>query len=145
MTGPAGWPGSGTACSGCCRGSGRDPAPLPGCRGLSHPPVTGYSGRTTPHGGLTALRRTVVRPVHHQAPGARGDRHSDLRPGSAAQDRRTGGPGVARPPPHGDRKSTRLNSSHVKISYAVFCLKKKKKKKIKKITRKNKNKLKTIK
>src|SRR5699024_12727147 len=28
-----------------------------------------------------------------------------------------------------DRKSTRLNSSHVSISYAVFCLKKKKKKK----------------
>src|SRR5690349_23989923 len=28
---------------------------------------------------------------------------------------------------HGDRKSTRLNSSHVEISYAVFCLKKKKK------------------
>src|SRR5690606_42136450 len=27
---------------------------------------------------------------------------------------------------HLDRKSTRLNSSHVKISYAVFCLKKKK-------------------
>src|SRR5690606_40824519 len=27
-----------------------------------------------------------------------------------------------------DRKSTRLNSSHVKISYAVFCLKKKKSK-----------------
>src|SRR5690606_42062030 len=35
------------------------------------------------------------------------------------------------PPPQGrlDRKSTRLNSSHVKISYAVFCLEKKKKKK----------------
>src|SRR5690625_6740119 len=30
-----------------------------------------------------------------------------------------------------DRKSTRLNSSHVAISYAVFCLKKKKKKHIK--------------
>src|SRR5699024_11614885 len=29
-----------------------------------------------------------------------------------------------------DRKSTRLNSSHVSISYAVFCLKKKKKKKL---------------
>src|SRR5437868_9317541 len=29
-----------------------------------------------------------------------------------------------------DRKSTRLNSSHVSISYAVFCLKKKKKKQI---------------
>src|SRR5258705_9394640 len=27
---------------------------------------------------------------------------------------------------HGDRKSTRLNSSHLGISYAVFCLKKKK-------------------
>src|SRR5262245_62866069 len=29
---------------------------------------------------------------------------------------------------NGDRKSTRLNSSHLGISYAVFCLKKKKKK-----------------
>src|SRR3712207_7475342 len=29
--------------------------------------------------------------------------------------------------PHVDRKSTRLNSSHANISYAVFCLKKKKK------------------
>src|SRR5437868_12470935 len=33
------------------------------------------------------------------------------------------GPGIV----PGDRKSTRLNSSHVSISYAVFCLKKKKK------------------
>src|SRR5438067_2655770 len=32
--------------------------------------------------------------------------------------------------PHGDRKSTRLNSSHVSISYAVFCLKKKRNTKI---------------
>src|SRR3712207_6957793 len=30
--------------------------------------------------------------------------------------------------PSGDRKSTRLNSSHANISYAVFCLKKKKNK-----------------
>src|SRR3712207_7138967 len=35
----------------------------------------------------------------------------------------------------GDRKSTRLNSSHANISYAVFCLKKKKK--VKKRTRQN--------
>src|SRR2546427_3382745 len=40
--------------------------------------------------------------------------------------------GRARPPdgssdPRRDRKSTRLNSSHSQISYAVFCLKKKKK------------------
>src|SRR5438876_5440392 len=37
-----------------------------------------------------------------------------------------------------DRKSTRLNSSHPSISYAVFCLKKKKKKQIK--TQKTKHK-----
>src|SRR5436190_2340534 len=45
---------------------------------------------------------------------------------------RRGGAGKAACPdgtPCGDRKSTRLNSSHTVISYAVFCLKKKKKKK----------------
>src|SRR2546428_7847151 len=35
---------------------------------------------------------------------------------------------VVDPADHRDRKSTRLNSSHDQISYAVFCLKKKKKK-----------------
>src|SRR5690606_40229680 len=35
-------------------------------------------------------------------------------------------PSVDRAAARTDRKSTRLNSSHVKISYAVFCLKKKK-------------------
>src|SRR3989337_3431644 len=35
------------------------------------------------------------------------------------------GSGRCRPRPRGDRKSTRLNSSHGSISYAVFCLKKK--------------------
>src|SRR6266496_4877929 len=39
-----------------------------------------------------------------------------------------------------DRKSTRLNSSHVEISYAVFCLKKKKKKRKTKIRMKKKKK-----
>src|SRR2546430_17669183 len=34
--------------------------------------------------------------------------------------------GVIGPGDHPDRKSTRLNSSHSQISYAVFCLKKKK-------------------
>src|SRR5438445_5853727 len=49
---------------------------------------------------------------------------------------------VSRVIPHGcrgtslDRKSTRLNSSHANISYAVFCLKKKKKKKKKRINTK---------
>src|SRR5438270_10149161 len=36
-----------------------------------------------------------------------------------------------------DRKSTRLNSSHSQISYAVFCLKKKKKKKKPQCTKKH--------
>src|SRR2546430_10818415 len=39
-------------------------------------------------------------------------------------------PGIEQPLAHdgvADRKSTRLNSSHSQISYAVFCLKKKKK------------------
>src|SRR5699024_12864847 len=43
--------------------------------------------------------------------------------------RRRGRPGTRRSAPspsRSDRKSTRLNSSHVSISYAVFCLKKKK-------------------
>src|SRR5690242_21030704 len=39
------------------------------------------------------------------------------------------GDSVARRPVNEDRKSTRLNSSHMSISYAVFCLKKKKNKK----------------
>src|SRR5258707_10855032 len=38
-----------------------------------------------------------------------------------AVDQNVGGPGATL-----DRKSTRLNSSHANISYAVFCLKKKK-------------------
>src|SRR5579859_8248733 len=44
--------------------------------------------------------------------------------------------------PETDRKSTRLNSSHSQISYAVFCLKKKKKKR-KNNTNKKKKKNKT--
>src|SRR2546426_8982171 len=45
-------------------------------------------------------------------------------------DRRRRVPVARVPEPRRDRKSTRLNSSHLVISYAVFCLKKKKKKKI---------------
>src|SRR6266699_5897586 len=45
-------------------------------------------------------------------------------PSPRARDRRSA---VVRPCTPTDRKSTRLNSSHVRISYAVFCLKKKKK------------------
>src|SRR6266496_6131481 len=46
----------------------------------------------------------------------------------SAPARRTEGAGKCEGwPGRADRKSTRLNSSHVEISYAVFCLKKKKK------------------
>src|SRR2546427_2593174 len=56
----------------------------------------------------------------HRRPNPRG------RGGWQPRDRGWGG---SRAPPHPrDRKSTRLNSSHSQISYAVFCLKKKKKK-----------------
>src|SRR5690606_41744228 len=48
---------------------------------------------------------------------------ADRRPGDRPV-RRRGAP-LLEIPAGRDRKSTRLNSSHVKISYAVFCLKKK--------------------
>src|SRR5690349_23657332 len=57
------------------------------------------------------------------------DRRDLAHPGDGLRHLRHGQPefraGAARG--HGDRKSTRLNSSHVEISYAVFCLKKKNK------------------
>src|SRR3712207_7753907 len=52
-------------------------------------------------------------------PGRDGQGRGGLREGDVH--RRRGGAGARR-----DRKSTRLNSSHANISYAVFCLKKKK-------------------
>src|SRR6266540_5690001 len=49
--------------------------------------------------------------------------------GSGPRPQRCACPRRAASPP-GDRKSTRLNSSHITISYAVFCLKKKTKKQL---------------
>src|SRR2546430_3375569 len=63
----------------------------------------------------TTLFRSVQRPARMGVP----------------QEHRPAEGGIVQPPPGGqeiDRKSTRLNSSHSQISYAVFCLKKKKKK-----------------
>src|SRR3712207_6899809 len=54
--------------------------------------------------------------------GGRGDHEG--RPGRARAGGR-GGDGAGARRARGDRKSTRLNSSHANISYAVFCLKKK--------------------
>src|SRR5690242_21176782 len=57
--------------------------------------------------------REPARPAHDRGRPARADRPVVPRPWRPAR----------RAPP--DRKSTRLNSSHMSISYAVFCLKKK--------------------
>src|SRR5256885_11445605 len=72
-------------------------------------------------GGLGAERKSAPRTDAWLASPARADA------GPAAAQRRLG----LRMPRHRagaskDRKSTRLNSSHLVISYAVFCLKKKK-------------------
>src|SRR5438034_2847537 len=75
----------------------------------------------------TTLFRSQMVPLMDQLEQA-GAAHS----GNAQQKGVTGGGGAvdaAEERGHdGDRKSTRLNSSHTVISYAVFCLKKKKKK-----------------
>src|SRR2546422_7314793 len=68
------------------------------------------------HRGHTgAARRAAVAALQH---------HDELRRHRAGVPVEPGGPVTAADP---DRKSTRLNSSHGYISYAVFCLKKKKK------------------
>src|SRR5690606_42165655 len=81
----------------------------PGCPLFPSPTLfRSLGGRTDAHAGGSAL-----------------DRSCPLLGDNAIRDA-----GGVRPSPPGcagqlDRKSTRLNSSHVKISYAVFCLKKK--------------------
>src|SRR2546430_3973039 len=78
-------------------------------------PVDGEDENRVPH----AARHDG----HRQPPGPTIERKRDAHRGRGDEwsARRSAGP-----PEHGeDRKSTRLNSSHSQISYAVFCLKKK--------------------
>src|SRR3712207_8220811 len=73
--------------------------------------------------GVDDPDRPVVLPRHRRPVRVEAPAHAQVREG---QERREG---VAVERGHGpdlDRKSTRLNSSHANISYAVFCLKKKK-------------------
>src|SRR2546426_4130219 len=86
----------------------------------------------TRHTGLTRRTACVTPTVARRSP-------SSITPATAAEDAASPEktdtsptlPSSEAPPPTtatpGDRKSTRLNSSHLVISYAVFCLKKKKK------------------
>src|SRR3712207_8120509 len=66
----------------------------------------------------TRAPRVRLPAARHPCPAGRGRPHHRGRPagGSVRKSRHE----------HRDRKSTRLNSSHANISYAVFCLKKKK-------------------
>src|SRR5712664_3400205 len=105
--------------------------PLQGGPGPQRPPSRGVTG---PAGGLPGASRRQALMVASK-PAADGLVTSGEPPPPSVQ---RGSAGVAEPafvanPYAGvgrneDRKSTRLNSSHDQISYAVFCLKKKKNK-----------------
>src|SRR3712207_8944444 len=76
----------------------------------------------------TTLFRSLARHVHlptvrlqRRGAAARGRRHARSVPALGGRSGQGGGGGLR----GRDRKSTRLNSSHANISYAVFCLKKK--------------------
>src|SRR5437868_9471455 len=81
-----------------------------------HAPPTPALSTLSLHDALPILHRLLDcldrTPVHHLDRGREDSSGDDLRDGLAR-------------PVRVDRKSTRLNSSHVSISYAVFCLKKK--------------------
>src|SRR3712207_9356948 len=82
-------------------------------RSTLFPYTTLFRSRRPPRGRLPGPGLPASFPL----PGGRNDQP---RPRQAG--------GLSFRPPGRDRKSTRLNSSHANISYAVFCLKKKKKK-----------------
>src|SRR5690606_42155417 len=99
------------------------------CRAsLHHPP-------RSPPFPYTTLFRSRLPVLGAAAARPRRRHHPDLRRVHRRLHGRRGGGGLSGPAVRRgvdragrrpDRKSTRLNSSHVKISYAVFCLKKKK-------------------
>src|SRR5256885_9842611 len=84
----------------------------------------GGPGRSTPAFGIRRTAASVRRPVGPAPERAWGgtDRVAQGCAGRARVPLAGAGGGTGDP----DRKSTRLNSSHLVISYAVFCLKKKK-------------------
>src|SRR3712207_8565719 len=73
------------------------------------------------HDALPIYRARAVARRRHDGRRLRAVRHRDDDPAAADQAAVRRGDAD-----HADRKSTRLNSSHANISYAVFCLKKKK-------------------
>src|SRR6266700_912782 len=88
------------------------------CRGAAHLPVA--LGKGLVHAFPHEFRRALAAGV--------AELQADLRAGAAVYELDDAPPRsfvLRRVHARADRKSTRLNSSHVKSSYAVFCLKKK--------------------
>src|SRR2546427_10539222 len=123
--------------------TGNDPADRQwafarGRRRARNAAAVGAARRARREGPQVRLRHRAVRGVHgacERRAGALvllsrfrggGETRPDPRRPRAGRQASPGAAGLDRAP--GDRKSTRLNSSHSQISYAVFCLKKKKKK-----------------
>src|SRR6266496_4707947 len=92
-------------------------AAVVGCPAAGSGPAPRRRGSSGPWLGISWAASVSPCPKPRRAGPGRSRRHPPRCRRAAGPCRRSG-----------DRKSTRLNSSHVEISYAVFCLKKKKKK-----------------
>src|SRR5690606_41776931 len=100
------------------------PSPPPPCllpRFISRPAATPETYTLSLHDALPISRRS--RPAVEEKEACRLHGSKDI--SDDARVRRRFRAHMVVDTAHVDRKSTRLNSSHVKISYAVFCLKKK--------------------
>src|SRR3712207_7463133 len=97
---------------------------------IRRPPRSTLVPYTTLFRSLLPVEAAVVRP-HHVAEPAQVAPHPRRQvvdaPPRVGEDQHLLRPRPRRQVARQDRKSTRLNSSHANISYAVFCLKKKKK------------------
>src|SRR3712207_8225788 len=85
----------------------------------SPPPSRSIAGSREHCGDRLGGHERLVGEDHHRAVDV-----PERRDATVQRRRHALGPGVAHDHPRVDRKSTRLNSSHANISYAVFCLKK---------------------
>src|SRR5437870_9405225 len=103
------------------------PTAVESARALTGPGSRSPPGRAEPlerPGGGLRVQDMEIR-VQRQRPGDVPSRAVGIAARLVDESRMEVQPRVGRAEPQRDRKSTRLNSSHVAISYAVFCLKKK--------------------